>query len=62
MDYLRELIGTFWPIRTSGSRALLAFSLAIGNHFVAADHGRRSRAQVLRRATAHLLDPAGPTV
>jgi hypothetical protein len=31
------------------------FSLAIGNHFVAADHGDRSRAQVLRRATARLL-------
>jgi AcrR family transcriptional regulator len=57
MDYLRELIGTFCADPDDvEARALLAFSLAIGNHFVAADHGRRSRAQVLRRATARLLD------
>jgi hypothetical protein len=35
----------------SGNR----FSLAIANHFVAADHGDRSRAQVLQRAIARLL-------
>ena len=45
MDYLRELIGTFCADADDvEARALLAFSLAIGNHFVAADHGKRSRA------------------
>ena len=57
MDYLRALIGTFCDDADDvEALALLAFSLAIGNHFVAADHGKRSRAQVLQRATARLLD------
>jgi hypothetical protein len=34
---------------------MLAFSLAIGNHFIAADHGGRSRKQVLELAKSHLL-------
>ena len=34
---------------------MLAFSLFIGNHFIAADHGGRSRADVLRLALARLL-------
>jgi AcrR family transcriptional regulator len=56
MDYLRAQIATFCDDPDDvEARALLAFSLAIGNHFVAADHGDRSRAQVLRRATARLL-------
>jgi len=29
---------------------MLAFSLLIGNHFMVADHGTRSRAEVLERA------------
>ena len=32
------------------ARCLLVFSLAIGNHFVAAAHGGRSRQSVLREA------------
>jgi AcrR family transcriptional regulator len=56
MGYLRAQIATFCDDPDDvEARALLAFSLAIGNHFVAADHGDRSRAQVLRRATARLL-------
>ena len=56
MDYLRAQIATFCDDPEDvEALALLAFSLAIGNHFVAADHGDRSRAQVLRRATARLL-------
>jgi AcrR family transcriptional regulator len=56
MDYLRELIGTFCDDADDvEARALLAFSLAIGNHFVAADHAGRSRKQVLERATQRLL-------
>jgi hypothetical protein len=33
---------------------MLAFSLWIGNHFVAADHGARSRADVLKLALGRL--------
>ena len=36
-------------------RAMLAFSLAIGSHFIAADHGGRSPARVLERAAQRLL-------
>jgi hypothetical protein len=57
MHYLRALIATFCDDADDvEALALLAFSLAIGNHFVAADHGQRSRAQVLQRATARLFD------
>ena len=54
--YLRALIGTFCadPAEVE-ARSLLAFSLAIGHHFVAADHGALSRAAVLDRATRTLL-------
>jgi len=34
---------------------MLAFSLAIGSHFIAADHDGRNRGQVLERATQRLL-------
>jgi len=33
---------------------MLAFSLWIGNHFMAVDHGTRSRAEVLELALRHL--------
>jgi AcrR family transcriptional regulator len=56
MAYLRTQIATFRDDPDDvEALALLAFSVAIGNHFVAADHGGRSRAQVLRRATALLF-------
>jgi AcrR family transcriptional regulator len=56
MDYLRTLIGTFIDDPEDvEARGMLAFSLAIGSHFIAADHGARSRKQVLDRATARLL-------
>lgn len=56
MDYLRALIGTFCPDADDvEARSLLAFSLAIGNHFIAADHGALSRKDVLERATKRLL-------
>jgi hypothetical protein len=61
MGVLREMIGTFCtdPDEVE-ARSLLAFCVAIGEHFLAADHGGRSRAQVLRRAADLLLDrPAG---
>jgi AcrR family transcriptional regulator len=56
MDYLRTLIGTFIDDPEDvEARGMLAFSLAIGSHFIAADHGARSRKQVLDRATGRLL-------
>jgi AcrR family transcriptional regulator len=57
MEYLRTLIGTFRRESTDvEARSLLAFALAIGSHFIAADHEGRSRRDVLDRAVAHLLD------
>jgi AcrR family transcriptional regulator len=57
MDYLRTQIATFRPNEDDvEALALLAFSMAIGNHFVATDHGGRSRTQVLRRATELLFE------
>jgi AcrR family transcriptional regulator len=51
MALLREMIGTFCSDADEvEARSLLAFCVAIGEHFLAADHGRRTRAQVLARA------------
>lgn len=56
MAYLRSLISTFCPDPDDvEARSMLAFSLAIGNHFVAADHGGRTRRQVLELAMTQLL-------
>jgi AcrR family transcriptional regulator len=56
MDYLRLLFG---GISSSGdeaeARSMLAFSLVIGHHFMAADHGARSHAEVLDLAARWLL-------
>jgi AcrR family transcriptional regulator len=55
MDYLRSLFGAFCPDEDDVEvRCLLVLSLWIGNHFVAADHGARSRADVLRLALRRL--------
>ena len=57
MTLLREMIGTFCPDPDEvEARSLLAFCVAIGEHFLAADHGDRTRAQVLARAADLLLD------
>ena len=56
MEYLRALIGTFSDDPDDvEARGMLAFSLVIGSHFIAADHDGRSRRQVLERATQRLL-------
>ena len=56
MEYLRALIGSFNDDPDDvEARGMLAFSLAIGSHFIAADHAGRSRGQVLQRATQRLL-------
>jgi AcrR family transcriptional regulator len=55
MDYLRSLFGSFCPDPDDvEARALLTFSLLIGDHFIAADHGGRSRADVLELALLRL--------
>jgi AcrR family transcriptional regulator len=55
MDYLRSLFGTFCEDEDDvEARCMLFFSLWIGNHFIAADHGARSRAQVLKLALKRL--------
>ena len=55
MDYMRSLFGAFCPDEDDvEARCMLAFSLLIGNHFMAADHGARSRADVLKLALRRL--------
>jgi AcrR family transcriptional regulator len=55
MDYMRSLFGEFCPDDDEVEvRSMLAFSVFIGNHFVAADHGGRSRGDVLRLITKRL--------
>ena len=56
MEYLRTLIGTFCiDADEIEARGMLAFSLAIGSHFIAADHGSRTRADVMELAVRRLL-------
>ncbi len=48
MDYMRALFGAFCADADDvESRSLIAFSLFVGTRFIAADHGGRSRAEVL---------------
>ena len=56
MDYLRLLFGAICPDQDEAeARSVLAFSLAIGHHFLAADHGARSHEDVLELAARWLL-------
>ncbi|MFI6166550.1 TetR/AcrR family transcriptional regulator [Nocardia sp. NPDC051052] len=56
MDYARELFGTLYsdPIEVE-ARSLLAFCLAVGKHFLAADHNNLTRDEVAFRAADLLL-------
>lgn len=55
MDYLRALFGEIHDDADEVEVAcFLTFSLWIGNHFIAADHGARSRAEVVRLALRRL--------
>jgi AcrR family transcriptional regulator len=57
MDYMRSLFGAFCRDENEVEvRSMLAFSLWIGNDFIAADHDGRSRAQVVKLSFARLLD------
>ncbi|MCP3805038.1 TetR/AcrR family transcriptional regulator [Allokutzneria sp. A3M-2-11 16] len=60
MQLLRDAIGTFCadPDEVE-ARSLLAFCMAIGNHFLAADHPGRTRDEVKARASALLLSGGG---
>jgi AcrR family transcriptional regulator len=56
MSYLRELFGEFCRDEDEvEARSMLAFSLAIGHHFMAADHGPRSHEDVLALAADWLM-------
>jgi AcrR family transcriptional regulator len=55
MNFMRTLFGAICEDDDEVEvRCLLAFSLFIGSHFVSADHGRRSRAEVLELALERL--------
>jgi hypothetical protein len=55
MAYLRLLFGAICPDEDEVEvRCLVAFSLWIANHFIAADHDARSRADVLELALRRL--------
>ncbi len=56
MEYLRSLFGAFCPDEDDvEARCMLAFSLWIGNHFIAADHGGRTRADVMKQVMKQLV-------
>ena len=56
MEYLRLLFGAICADEEEvDARSTLAFSLVIGHHFMAADHGARSHADVLELAARWLL-------
>ncbi|HWW67124.1 MAG TPA: TetR/AcrR family transcriptional regulator [Solirubrobacterales bacterium] len=55
MNYMRSLFGAICEDADDvEARCLLAFSLFIGSHFITADHGGRSRADVLELALERL--------
>lgn len=56
MEYLRSLFGSFCLDADDVEvRCMVAFSLRIGNHFIAADHGSHSRAEVMELTGKWLL-------
>jgi AcrR family transcriptional regulator len=55
MDYMRSLFGAFCPDEDEVEvRCMFAMSLWIGNDFIAADHGKRSRTEVVELALKRL--------
>ena len=56
MDYMRPLFAEFCEDEDDAeARTFLAFSLFVGSNFVAAEHGERTRPEVMRLATDRLL-------
>lgn len=65
MDWLRSLFGEFCADeRDVEARSMLAYSLLIGSYFITAQHGDRTRLQMMHLALDRLLsqpwDPSGP--
>ncbi len=55
MEYLRSLFGALGPDADEvEARCMVFYSLWIGSHFIAADHGARTRADVLKLALTRL--------
>jgi hypothetical protein len=55
MDYLRSLFAALCPDADEvETRCLLYYSLLIGNHFIAADHGALGRLDVVKLAITRL--------
>ena len=56
MGYLRSLFGQFCVDEDDAeARSMLAFSLFVGSPFIAAEHGDKTRSQVLQLAVDRLL-------
>jgi hypothetical protein len=56
MGYMRSLFGQFCVDENDvEARCMLVFSLFIGSHFIAAQHGDKTRSQVLQLAVDRLL-------
>jgi AcrR family transcriptional regulator len=56
MDYMRALFGTFSADEDEvEARCMVVASLWVGNHFIAAEHGGRSRAEVMELTLKRLL-------
>lgn len=56
MDYMRGLYSVFCRDADDvEARCLLSMTLFVGSHFIAADHGTRSRRDVVDKALTHLL-------
>jgi AcrR family transcriptional regulator len=56
MGYLRTQLATVGADEDElEARCLIAFAVAIGHHFIAADHGTRSRAEVLELIVKRLF-------
>lgn len=55
MEYMRSLFAAFCPDEDEvEARCLVFYSLWIANHFIAAHHGPRTRADVVKHALARL--------
>jgi AcrR family transcriptional regulator len=56
MGFLRSLFGQFCADDSDvEARSMLAYSLLIGSYFIAAQHGRKSRSEMLQLAVDRLL-------
>lgn len=59
MDYMRTLFGSLSSDAGDvEARCLLAFSVFVANHYIVADHGGRSRADVIADAVHRLVQEA----